>query len=69
MRERLRRLGRRHSQAADALARIERERDQAIRDAAAARMTRRAIAAEVGVSYTRVQQIVKSADAASEKAA
>lgn len=34
------------------------ERDAAIREAAAAGMTRRAIAAVVGVSHQRVQQIV-----------
>ena len=35
------------------------ERDQAIRDAAAAGLTRRAIAEIVGISHQRVQQIVK----------
>lgn len=35
------------------------ERDAAIRDAAAAGMTRRAIAQIVGISFQRVQQIIK----------
>lgn len=34
------------------------ERDEAIRAAAAAGMTRRAIAAIVGISHQRIQQIV-----------
>jgi hypothetical protein len=49
---RLRRAAKRYAEA-------KAERDQAIRDAAAAGMTRRAIAAAVGVSFQRVQQIVR----------
>lgn len=38
---------------------VKAERVQAIRDAAAAGMTRRAIAAVLGISHQRVQQIIR----------
>lgn len=50
--DRLKRATKRYSEA-------KAERDQAIREAASAGMTRRAIAAIVGVSHQRVQQIIK----------
>jgi hypothetical protein len=51
----LRRAAKRYEQAKAA-------REAAIREAAAAGMTRRAIAKEVGISFQRVQQIVRSAN-------
>ena len=51
--ERLKRAAKRYTDART-------ERDKAIREAAAAGMTRRAIGEIVGLSYARVQQIVAS---------
>lgn len=47
-------------QTAEEFAAARTERDEAIREAAGAGMTRRAIAAIVGISHQRVQQIIRA---------
>ena len=55
----LRKVGGRIRKAQEALDETQRARDDAIRNADDAGMTRRAIADDVGVSYGRVEQILK----------
>lgn len=62
--ERLIRIGQRHGELLGQIAPVEEERAAAIREAAAAGLSRRRIASLLGISFQRVDQIVRSAEAA-----